>query len=87
MLELGYKDVLFQDWLGMFAPAGTPSAIVTRLNSAMAEVMKTDHAADGLAKLGMEAEIVSAERFAEMVKADYERYRVIVQATGFTAND
>ena len=87
MLELGYKDVLFQDWLGMFAPAGTPSAIVTRLNSAMAEVMKTDHAVDGLAKLGMEAEIVTAERFAEMVKADYERYRVIVQATGFTAND
>jgi tripartite-type tricarboxylate transporter receptor subunit TctC len=71
----------------MFAPAGTPSAIVTRLNSAMAEVMKTDHAVDGLAKLGMEAEIVTAERFAEMVKADYERYRVIVQATGFTAND
>jgi tripartite-type tricarboxylate transporter receptor subunit TctC len=87
MLELGYKDILFQDWLGMFAPAKTPSTVVSRLNAAMAEVMKTDHAAEGLAKLGMEAEIVSAERFAEMVKSDYERYRAIVQATGFTADD
>ena len=87
MLELGYKDVLFQDWLGMFAPAGTPSAIVTRLNAAMAEVIKTDKSAEGLTKLGMEPEIVTAERFAEMVKADFERYRAIVQATGFTADD
>jgi tripartite-type tricarboxylate transporter receptor subunit TctC len=87
MLELGYKDVLFQDWLGMFAPARTPSAIVTKLNAAMAEVMKSDQSAEGLAKLGMEAEIVTAERFAEMVRADYERYRAIVQATGFTADD
>jgi tripartite-type tricarboxylate transporter receptor subunit TctC len=87
MLELGYKDVLFQDWLGMFAPARTPSAIVTRLNAAMAEVMKSDQAAEGLAKLGMEAEIVTAERFAEIVRADYDRYRAIVQATGFTADD
>ena len=87
MLELGYKDVLFQDWLGMFAPAGTPSALVARLNSAMTEVMKTEQAAEGLTKLGMETEIVTAERFAEMVHADYERYRAIVQTTGFTAND
>ena len=87
MVELGYKDVLFQDWLGMFAPARTPPAIVTRLNAAMAGVMKSDQAAEGLAKLGMEAEIVTAERFAEMVRADYERYRAIVQATGFTADD
>ena len=42
MLELGYKDVLFQDWLAMFAPARTPPAIVTRVNAAMAEAMKTD---------------------------------------------
>jgi tripartite-type tricarboxylate transporter receptor subunit TctC len=87
MLELGYKDVLFQDWLGMFAPARTPFAIVTRLNAAMADVMKSDQSVEGLAKLGMEAEIVTAERFAEMVRADYERYRAIVQTTGFTADD
>ncbi len=87
MLELGYKDVVFQDWLGMFAPAGTPAAIVAKINAAMAETMKTEKSAEGLAKLGMEREIVSAERFAEIVKADYERYRGIVQATGFTADD
>ena len=71
----------------MFAPARTPPAIVTRLNAAMAEVTKSDQAAEGLTKLGMEAEIVTAERFAEMVRADYERYRAIVQSTGFTADD
>ena len=37
-------------------------------------------------KMGVEQEIVSADRFASMVKADYERYRSIVQSTGFKAS-
>ena len=35
--------------------------------------------------MGIEPEIVPADRFAAMVKADWERYRSIVQTTGFKA--
>jgi len=85
MQELGHKEVLFQDWLGMFAPARTPTDVVNRINAGMAAAVRSEAGVAGLAKMGVEQEIVSAERFAEMVRADYERYRSIVQTTGFKA--
>jgi tripartite-type tricarboxylate transporter receptor subunit TctC len=87
MQELGYKDVLFQDWLGMFAPAGTPAPVVARINAAMAETMKSAEGAAALARFGQELEVVSAEAFAPVVKTDWDRYAVIVQASGFKAED
>ena len=87
MQELGYKDVLFQDWLGMFAPAGTPAGMLGRMNAAMAETMKSEQGLAGLEKFGMELDNVTAEAFAVIVKADYERYRGIVQASGFKPED
>ncbi|OGA91859.1 MAG: hypothetical protein A3G27_09875 [Betaproteobacteria bacterium RIFCSPLOWO2_12_FULL_66_14] len=85
MQELGHKAVLFQDWLGMFAPAKTPMEQVNRINAAMAQAVRSEHGAAGLARMGIEPEIVPADRFAAMVKADWERYRSIVQTTGFKA--
>jgi tripartite-type tricarboxylate transporter receptor subunit TctC len=87
MQELGYKDVLFQDWLGMFAPAGTPAGMLGRMNAAMAETMKSEQGLAGLEKFGMELDNVTAEAFAVIVKADYERYRGIVRASGFKPED
>ncbi len=86
MQELGHRDVLFQDWLGMFVPARTPMEYVNRINAGMASAVQSEQGVAGLAKMGFEQEIVSADRFASMVKADYERYRAIVQSTGFKAS-
>ena len=87
MAELGYKDVIFQDGIGMFAPAGTPVGVVARLNAAMASTMKSEQGLAGLAKMGMELDNISSETYAASVRADFERYRQIVQATGFKADD
>lgn len=87
LVELGYKDVVFQDWLGVFLPAGTPPAVVARLNAAVADAVKSEAGAAGLAKLGMEQDLVTPEAFAPMVKVDWERYRGIIQAAGFKAED
>ena len=38
MIELGYKDVEYYIWAGLFAPKGTPAPIVSRLRDAMREV-------------------------------------------------
>lgn len=87
MTELGYPNVLFQDWLGMFAPAGTPADIVGRMNAAAAAAVKSDAGSAGLGKLGMELDLATPEAFAQMVKADWERYRTVVQASGFKPED
>lgn len=87
MTELGYPDVLFQDWLGMFAPAGTPADIVARMNAAAAAAVKSEGGLAGLGKLGMELDLATPEAFAQMVKTDWERYRTVVQASGFKPED
>ena len=87
MAELGYPDVLFQDWLGMFAPAGTPADSVARMNAAAAAAVKSEGGLAGLGKLGMELDLATPEAFAQMVKADWEHYRRVVQASGFKPED
>ena len=87
MAELGYPEVLFQDWLGLFAPVGTPPDAVARMNAAAAAAVKSEAGLAGLGKLGMELDLASPDAFAQMVKADWERYRAVVQASGFKPED
>jgi ribosomal protein S12 methylthiotransferase len=91
-----FKELLdFVRWalfdnLGCFTfypEAGTPAPVIARINAAMGETMKSAEGAAALARFGQELEVVSAEAFAPTVKADWERYRVIVQASGFKAED
>jgi len=81
--ELGYKDIVFQDWLGVFMLAGTPAPVLERMNTAMNAITSSSQGQQALANLGFEPEQVTPEVFAGMVKADYERYRGIIERTRF----
>ena len=81
--EMGYRDVLFQDWLGVFAPADTAPAQVKRLNEAIAEVARSPKGIEALEGMGFEAEIASPEQFAGMVRADHQRYAGFIERTRF----
>ena len=73
-------------WFGVFAPAGTPAAIVTRIN---AEIGKALTAPDLLATLRAEgAEPVgsSAEQFAQFFREEVSRWGAVVRASGARAN-
>jgi tripartite-type tricarboxylate transporter receptor subunit TctC len=82
-VELGHKDVVFQDWNGLLAPAGTPAAIVERINAAMAKVSTSPAGQANLEKFGMAPDTPSPQEFARTVKSDYERYGEIIRALGF----
>jgi tripartite-type tricarboxylate transporter receptor subunit TctC len=81
--EMGYKDIVFQDWLGVFAPAGVPMPRVRQLNEAIAEVARSPKGAESLAQIGIEPEIATADAFPAMVNADWQRYQGFVQRTNF----
>jgi len=87
LAELGYREVVFQDWLGVFAPAGTPLPVASRLYAAIAQTVNAPEGAAALGKFGMEADAAGPEAFPAIVKADWERYRGIVQASGFRVED
>jgi tripartite-type tricarboxylate transporter receptor subunit TctC len=55
-------------WHGIFAPAGTPAPLITRLNAAMANVLATDAVKEKLAVLGVAVATSTPEELGDIVK-------------------
>jgi tripartite-type tricarboxylate transporter receptor subunit TctC len=85
--EQGFKDLISQEWLGWFVPAKTPMDIVRRLNALVRENLAAPDLIESLAARGLQPMHQSPEEFAELFKADYERWGRIARATGFTAEE
>src|SRR3954447_21345660 len=82
MIELGYKDVEYYIWAGLFAPKGTPAAIVTRLRDAMREVMSDPQVVGIFEKAGSPAAYMDQPEFAKFVEADATRLIPVVKKIG-----
>jgi tripartite-type tricarboxylate transporter receptor subunit TctC len=83
--ELGFEKIVVQDWSGFLAPAGTPPEIVARANAAINAAMESPNVREAMAKLGMEVGTQTPAAFAQTVRESWERYRDIVKASGFQA--
>jgi len=71
--------------VGLFVPAGTPQAIVERLNSAVAAVLATQEMKDRLAAFGFEAERGSPREFARYISEEVRKWAKVIQETGARA--
>jgi tripartite-type tricarboxylate transporter receptor subunit TctC len=87
LVELGYKDIVVQEYLGWFLPARTAPEIVNRLNAQVREGLQVPEYVKTLADNGLVPVHQSPEEFARIVKADYARWQPIVKASGFSAED
>jgi len=72
-------------WNGILAPAGTPPAIVDRLNKLIAKILKTPDVAQQLADKGIQVVGGTPQEFATVIKADIEKWGAVVKAAGITA--
>lgn len=81
--ELGFADILFQDWLGVFAPAGVPAPTVGALNEAMAAIVRSPAGEEKLTAMGFEPDYAAPPEFARIVRADHARYGRVVARTRF----
>ena len=86
MREQGF-DVVVEGWLGTFAPARTPAAIVRALGDAIGAASRAPDMAANLARFGNVPAFEPPEQFAATVRADLERWGPIVKASGFVAVD
>ena len=75
----GYEAGL---WFGLLAPAGTPTAVVDKLNRAMNEALKTEEVAKALAPQGIDVVGGSAEEFARFIDADVKRWAAVGETAG-----
>lgn len=69
-------------WVALFAPTGTPQAIVDRLDDAVLRILKDDTVRKRLNALGTEASGLSQKVFVERIKTDAARYLEIIKQTG-----
>lgn len=78
-------DVVASPWFGLFAPRGTPKAIVDRLASATAVALGSDEVKQKMAALGDEATVHGPQAFATFQAAELEKWGKVIKASGITA--
>jgi tripartite-type tricarboxylate transporter receptor subunit TctC len=69
-------------WFGVFAPAGTPPAIVERLNGTMRAALGSAEMRAVLARLGAEPAPTTPAQFAALVRAELAKYEKVVKFSG-----
>ncbi len=72
-------------WAGLFAPAGTPAAIVTRLYQEALRAMNAPDTREKLKGIGMDPGGLAPEQLAAMIKGDMAKYAGIVKAANIKA--
>jgi tripartite-type tricarboxylate transporter receptor subunit TctC len=82
---LGLPALSWSGWRGLFAPRGTPSNVIERLNTAAVEALADPAVSSRLGDLGMEVfprERQTPEALGEMVKADAAQWWPIIKEAG-----
>jgi len=67
-------------WQGIFAPAGTPKAIVDRLNTEILKILATQEMQDRLKSLGMVPSTFTPAQFGDFQKAEVAKWAQVVKA-------
>ena len=83
--EAGLPGYEMTNWLGMFAPTGTPNAVVEKLSSAVIRAVRLPKVSKGFRARGAESSPLGTEEFTAFVKIEIEKWAKIVKATGMTA--
>ncbi len=84
--EGGFANFEERSWVGYFAPAGTPAAVVKRLNGEINQALGMADVRSRLDALGLEPQPGTAGKFAAYVKAEIAKWAKIVKTTGITAD-
>lgn len=76
--EAGFASADFVSWNGVHVRAGTPQAIVTKLNGELDRILKLPDLQERMAGLGMEPAGLTAQAFAQFVKDDIARWSKVI---------
>lgn len=83
MIESGY-NLEGDAWYGLWAPAGTPAALVKQISGAMADAMKQPEVRKRLEGLGLIPSGTTPARLAEIMRENTDRWAGIVKESGYT---
>jgi len=87
MAEQGFKGFSAEAWWGVFAPAGTPKAIIDKLNAEMVKVTKLPDVQKQLTEtMGMTIKASSPEELGKFNSAQMDRWSKVIKENGIKAD-
>jgi tripartite-type tricarboxylate transporter receptor subunit TctC len=84
--EVGVKGVDVDLWYAFFAPSKTPAAVVTRLNTEMAAILRQNEVQEILGKAGMVASASTPNELTAIVARDYPRWGNVIRSKQISAD-
>ena len=85
MEEAGVKDFFFNSWFALVAPAGTPPAIIERLNAEIQKTLLDPVLRARFDSYGLTIRGSSAKELGEQTKKQFEMYRQLIKANHISA--
>ena len=79
LAEAGVPDFDISLWFGVWAPAGTPTAIVTKLNTQIDAILQKPEVREQFAKLGITPAPMKPDEFGRFVRKEIANYQKIVK--------
>ena len=85
LAQIGVPNFEMQSWQGVFAPAGTPKAIVDRLGRDIAAIVAMPDVQEKLRTLGVEPDGRASEAFAAFQRTEIAKWGKVIQDAGIQA--
>ena len=69
-------------WWGVLGPAAMPQEIVTRLNSELVRILKTDDVKSRFGTLGVDAATSTPQEFSSFIRTEIDKYAKLLKSIG-----
>ena len=79
----GYESTI---WLGLMAPAGTPAAVLARLNTEVGKIVSRPEVKAEWARQGAAPMVMSLDEFNRYLRDDIEKWARVVKLSGAKAD-
>jgi len=84
--EAGFPNTEVTAWLGVFAPANTPAAIVQALDKAMASALRASAVTEGVAGTGATVWSLDSQQLGDFVAQEHRRWKPVIESIDIPRN-
>jgi tripartite-type tricarboxylate transporter receptor subunit TctC len=85
--EEGFPDMQIYIWSGLSAPAGTPDALVQRIQTVFAKALKSEVILEKWRAIDFQPLPFTSEEYLKFIRTDAKRWQEAVKISGFKASE